>query len=284
MPLPNFIIFATRKAGTTSLYHYLSQHPEIYMSTLKGSRFFLFDPERPERGKNIPVKSVEDYKAFFGGADKSGARAIGEASPSYLGSEGAAQRISAIIPDVKLIASLRNPVDRSYSHYLMSMRYRSKRDRVPLSAANFQTWADVGLYAKNLKPWFKLFDRSQFKIIILEEWKSDTPAMLRDLHRFLSVEEDFLPDMKTKYNTGGEPRSRVFGSILKPRPFHIRLKPYIPETLRAAANRLRNVNMKKAPPLDPELRSEMEAYFRDDILALQDMTGLDLSKWLGDGG
>lgn len=280
MPLPNFIIFGTRKAGTTSLYHYLSQHPEIYMSTLKGSRFFLYDPAHPERRKNVPVKTLEDYRSFFSGAGKKAAKAIGEASPSYIGSRGAAERIHATIPTVKLIASLRHPVDRTYSHYQMAMRYRKPGDRTPFTPETFREWSDVGFYSRYLRTYFDLFDRSQIKIVILEQWKQDTPAVIRDLYRFLDVDESFVPDLKTKYNTGGEPRSGLIASVLKPRPFHIRLKPYIPESIRAAANRLRNLNMRKAPPLSPELRYELESYFHDDILALQDLTGMDLSIWL----
>jgi hypothetical protein len=280
MPLPNFIIFGTRKAGTTSLYHYLSQHPEIYMSSLKGSRFFLYDPEHPERRPNVPVKTLDEYDAFFSGAVKKGAKAIGEASPTYISSAGAARRIKSTLPDVKLIASLRHPVDRTYSHYQMAMRYRSKRDRIPFTADNIQQWAEAGLYSRYLKHYFELFDPDQIKIVILEEWKKDTPGMLEDLYRYLGVDDSFVPDMKTKYNTGGEPRNALLGSVLRPRQFHIKLKPLIPEPVRAIANRLRNLNMKKAPPLDVGLRDELQAFFRDDILTMQDMLGRDLSIWL----
>ena len=284
MPLPNFIIFGTRKAGTTSLYHYLSQHPEIYMSTLKGSRFFLYDPAEPKKGKNIPVKTLEAFSELFDGAIKKKAKAVGEASPTYINSSMAADRIRATLPNVKLIASLRHPVDRTYSHYQMEMRYRRGDDRVPLSANNIPQWADVGLYSKHLKHYFEIFDPSQIKIIILEEWQTDPLAMLRDVYRFLEVDENFIPDLKTKYNAGGVPRSSLIASILRPRSFHIKLKPYIPESIRSAANRIRNMNMRKAPPLVPELRHHLQEFFRDDILALQELIRKDLSIWLEDSG
>ena len=200
MSLPNFIIFGTRKAGTTSLYHYLWQHPEIYMSTLKGSRFFLYDPAEPERGKNLPIRTLEAYAKLFAGADKKRAKAIGEASPTYINSSMAARRIKATLPNVRLIASLRNPVDRTYSRYQVEMRYRRDADRIPLSVDNIPRWADAGLYFKYLKHYFDIFDPSQIKIIIFEEWKTDPLAMLKDVYRFLEVDENFVPNLKTTYN------------------------------------------------------------------------------------
>ena len=252
------------------------------MSTLKGSRFFLYNPAEPERGKNIPIKTLEAFTRLFDGAVRKGAKAIGEASPTYMNSPMAAKRIRATLPNVKLIASLRHPIDRTYSHYQMEMRYRRGADRIQLSADNIPRWADVGLYFKYLKHYFDIFDPTQIKIIILEEWKTDPPAMLKDVYRFLEVDENFIPDLKTKYNAGGIPRSSLIASILKPRLFYIKLKPYVPEAIRSAANRVRNLNMRKAPPLAPELRYHLQEFFREDILALQALIQKDLSIWLED--
>ena len=280
MSLPNFIIFGTRKAGTTSLYHHLCQHPEIYMSTLKGSRFFLYDPAEPERGKNLPIRTLEAYAKLFAGADKKRAKAIGEASPTYINSSMAARRIKATLPNVRLIASLRNPVDRTYSRYQAEMRYRRDTDRIPLSVDNIPRWADAGLYFKYLKHYFDIFDPSQIKIIIFEEWKTDPLAMLKDVYRFLEVDENFVPNLKTTYNLGGVPKNRFIASVLKPRKFLIKLKPYVPEAVGSVANRVRNLNMRKAPPLAPELRQHLREFFEEDILALQALTRKDLSIWL----
>ena len=252
------------------------------MSTLKGSRFFLYDPAEPERGKNIPIKTLEAFTRLFDGAVKKGAKAVGEASPTYISSPMAASRIKAALPHVKLIASLRHPIDRTYSHYQMEMRYRRGADRIPLSVENVPQWAEVGLYFKYLKYYFDIFDSSQIKIIILEEWKAYPLAMLKDIYRFLEVDENFVPDLRTKYNAGGVPRSSFIASILKPRKFHIKLKPYVPEAMRSAANRVRNLNMRKAPPLAPQLRYNLQEFFREDILALQALIRKDLSIWLED--
>ena len=80
MPLPNFLIIGAAKAGTTSLYDWLRQHPDVFMPALKEPKFFAYDPER---GGEFPIRTLEAYTALFEGAT---AAAIGEASPSYLGS------------------------------------------------------------------------------------------------------------------------------------------------------------------------------------------------------
>lgn len=279
MTLPTFIVFGTRKAGTSSLYHYLDQHPEVYMSTLKGTRFFLYDPENPEAGKKLPVKSLVDFKSYFAGAEKINAKAVGEVSPSYLSSRQAALRIKATIPNVRLIASLRNPVDRMYSQYQMDMRLRSEKDRVPLTMDNVSNWFNAGLYGEHLKNYYNIFDPEQIKILVFEDWIRNPVAMLRELYQFINVSEEFVPDMKTQYNKGGAPKNERIASLLKHRDFYIGLKPYVPNIVRSNINRVRNMNMRKAPPLEPEMRRHLQELYSDDIELLQNVIHKDLSIW-----
>ncbi len=108
---PSFLIIGDMKAGSTSLFHYLRQHPEVYMPACKELRYFAYDPENPYhiRAATYPVKTLADYAHYF---EKCGnARAIGEASPNYLRGRGTARRIKAALPDAKLIACLLAAVD-----------------------------------------------------------------------------------------------------------------------------------------------------------------------------
>ena len=123
--MPNFIVIGASKAGTTSLYEYLKQHPQIYMSPMKELRFFAIEGEKVDfcgpwdriEIERYSIKTLEDYKNQFQGVTDE--IAIGEASPWYLYSEKAPKSIKSYIPDAKLIAILRDPVDRAYSHFSM---------------------------------------------------------------------------------------------------------------------------------------------------------------------
>ncbi len=124
MNKPNFLIIGALKAGTTSLFNYLMQHPQIYMSPVKEPKFFALvgeylDPKKREiLGKC--VVDIEEYRALFDNVTTE--KAIGEASAIYLSSRRAPGRIQHYILNVKLIAILRDPVERAYSHFLHNVR------------------------------------------------------------------------------------------------------------------------------------------------------------------
>src|SRR5215210_1748036 len=136
--LPNFLVIGAGKSGTTSLYHYLRQHPDVYMSPVKEPLFFAAEGGRirfpgPD-GRMISraanpgaVTRMKDYRALFAGV--SGKKAVGEASPQYLYTPEAPLRIKHYVPEAKLIAVLRNPVERAYSAFL----HRTRLGREPLA-------------------------------------------------------------------------------------------------------------------------------------------------------
>ena len=125
MTLPNFLIIGAAKSGTTALYRYLYDHPEIYMSERKELHYFSY-PETskltkgPHTYKRLSVSTLAEYMTFFDGARDE--IAIGEASPSYLYLPGTAERIYQLLPNVKIIAILRNPVERAFSAYMHARR------------------------------------------------------------------------------------------------------------------------------------------------------------------
>ena len=277
MSLPTFLIFGTRKAGTTSLYHYLDEHPGVFMSALKGTRYFLVDPDNPETTAHLPVQTIEQYKSYFEGA-KAGV-AVGEASPSYLANMRAPERIRALIPDTRLIASLRNPVDRMYSQYLMDMRLRPSEQRVSLTKNNLDDWFESGLYGKYMRNYYSHFDSSQILVLIFENWIKNREAMLHQLYSFIDVDPSFLPNLEKVYNKGGVPKNESVANLLKHRAFHIKLKPFVPDVVRSAINKVRNRNMEKAPAMDPVLREYAAERYGEDIELLESVTGLDFSVW-----
>jgi hypothetical protein len=185
MTLPNFLIIGVAKAGTTSLYHYLKQHPQIYMSPVKEPRFFGMGDGPPHpayRGGYAPgtVTSRAAYEALFKGVV--GEYAIGEATPSYLWWPKAAQQICTQLPDARLIACLRQPADRAYSSFLTCVRAglepctnfaRALREEEKRFAANANPslfYTQRGLYYPQIKRYFDLFPRQQIRIYLYDDF------------------------------------------------------------------------------------------------------------------
>jgi hypothetical protein len=129
--LPSFLVIGATKSGTTALYDYLRQHPAIFMPALKEPRFFLYDGS--EDSARFPVRSLEEYEALF--APVTTETALGEATPQYLTSWAAMERIHETLPGARLIAALRDPAERAFSIYLMNLRNRGHNREIPFAEA-----------------------------------------------------------------------------------------------------------------------------------------------------
>jgi len=124
MTLPNFVIIGAGRSGTTSLYHYLAQHRDVFMSPVKETRFFAWQAEWAGKTdvdervlrRRYPVRCLENYEALFTAAQ--GRRAIGEATPRYLFAPGVPEVMAAVVPDARLIAILRDPAVRAFSSWM----------------------------------------------------------------------------------------------------------------------------------------------------------------------
>jgi hypothetical protein len=303
MTLPNFLIISPGKSGTTSLYHYLKQHPEVYMSPIKEPRFFALEGRDPasfqgpgdrEMIGQTAVTNLEDYQALFAGV--SGEKAIGEATVTYLHDPEAASRIRHYVPEAKLIAVLRNPVERAYSAYLrkvltgreplgFSEALEEEEERIHNNWHAMWHHKSRGFYHEQLSRYYELFDQDQIKVYLYEDLKEDPLGTTQSIFRFLGVDDTFVPDTSVKYDdVPGVPRSHALHTFVgKPNPLKSALKPFVPRGLRRriSAN-LHKGNLKGAPPMDEEIREELTEAYREDITKLQRLIGRDLSGWLGE--
>ena len=275
MTLPNFLVIGAPKAGTTSLHLHLRAHPEVFMPELKEPRFFGYEGEG-ERLK-FPIRTLEEYEALF--ADVAGETAIGEATPHYLVYPRAAERIRALLPDARLIASLRDPVERSYSVYQMNLRNKGVNQGVPFIAAIETDHNLRETYHDMLRRYFERFPPEQLKVILLEDLERDPGATMRELYGFLGVDPGFRPDLSRIANPGGEPRSKLLHRLLSDPKLRGVSRAFFPEPLVERLRALRSRNLEKQP-LRPEDRRKAIDLFRDDILRTQDLIGRDLSAWL----
>jgi hypothetical protein len=291
MTMPNFLIIGAMKSGTTALYYYLEQHPQIYMSPVKEPNFFCLEGQENPDPKAI--SDSETYRRLFKGA--SGERALGEASHCYLYEAKAIECIKSYVPEAKFIAILRNPVDRAYSHFLHMVRNGtepitdfthalredengSHRKRTP------QDYIGRGFYYVQLKRYFDNFHRDQIRIYLYDDLNSAPIDTLQDAFRFLEVDDSFVPDVSVKRNVSGYPKSQALDELLRPGPITHALKLYLPAELRWPLSRvhdkIKSRNLVKPPPVPSTVRRRLIEVYREDILKLQELIHRDLSEWL----
>jgi hypothetical protein len=293
MTLPSFIVVGAAKAGTTALYWYFNEHPAVFMSPVKETNFFAYGRDAEGRllygdpeVHHFPIQTLAEYEALFEGAD--GAAAIGEASPIYLECPQAAERIRATVPSVRIIASLRQPVERAYSDYLMHLRHRGlrfdpARDLSPTApwAAPDSRWMEVSRYHAQLERYYAAFPREQIHVSLFDELKRDALGLVGEVYRFVGVAPDFAPDFATPHAVGGLPASRAVERLLTHRTVGALIKPLLPMKAANWIRRMRARNLKKAPSLPAELRRELTGrVFRDDIERTGRLIGRSLDHWL----
>jgi hypothetical protein len=300
MPLPNFFILSAGKSGTTALYETLKGHPEIYLCPIKEPHFFAWEREPPifpGPGGMIPRKAwvwqSREYLQLF--APVTTQRAIGEASTGYLYSPDTALRIHKNLPHCRLIAVLRQPAERAYSSYRFNVQLNIEPARTFAEAladepARMQKgWYPAlfykihGSYHAQLSVYYDLFPREQIKVYLYEDWKNTPQAMLRDLFRFLEVDENFVPEIRRSNVTLLPKIPRLHNLATHPARIEERI-PFLPAfARRVVVSALRRIdskfNLAPPPPLDPEIRARLTEDYREDILKLQDLIGRDLSHW-----
>ena len=298
--LPNFLLIGAAKSGTTSLYHCLRQHPDVFMPEVKEPRFFAYVDDPPamvgpgDQASNEAAGAVyrmQDYADLFEGTTES---AVGEASVNYLYSETAPRRIHETIPDAHLIAVLRNPIERAYSHYLHLVRSGREelRDFQRALAAEPErrrlgwewSWhyTQMGFYHAQLARYLQYFDRDQLSVYLFEEFRADPVAIAQDMYRVLGVDDHFVPDASAQHEKTGVPFLEWFQQfLLNPdHPLRRASRYVLTEPVRERLlTWMKNANLRK-PPLSSDVRSELALLFADDVHRLENLLDRDLTHWL----
>ncbi len=299
--LPNFLLIGTAKAGTTSLYHYLRQHPDVFMPAVKEPRFFAYlDAPPPMKGPGDrasneaagAVYTMADYRALFDAVE--GEQAVGEASVNYLYSPTAPERIHEHLPDVQLIAVLRNPIERAYSHYLhllsagreplrdFDAALEAEEDRRQKGWEWSWHYTRMGFYHEQLTRYLEHFDRDQLAVYLFDDFTEDNVGVTQDIYRRLGVDDDVVPTRTLAHEKTGEPISEQFQRfLLNPdHPIRKAARYVVPEAVRTQGVKLlKNLNLSK-PHMDPSVRSDLARLYADEVRRLEDLLGRDLSHWL----
>lgn len=300
MTLPNFLIIGAAKSGTSALYRYLQQHPEIYMSPVKEPHFFGYEDappntEGPDDFVNSAVTDIKTYTALFNGVTVE--KAIGEASPTYIHLPRAVERIYHYIPQAKLVAILRHPADRAFSAYMHVVRDQREtavdfaqaleleQSRILQNWGPIWHFTSVGYYFKHLKKYYDQFDTAQIRVYLYDDFTADPDYVLKDIFGFLGVDDGFVADTRVKANVSGLQKSKMSAWMIntffnKPNPVRYVARRFMPEETRwRFTTKMRNRNLTRLV-ISPAIRAQLTDLFREDILQLQDLISRDLSHWL----
>lgn len=290
--LPNFLIVGAAKSGTTSLYRYLSQHPDIFMPAWKELSYFTSDPSGPLHR----VKSYRYYEKLFSKAD--GHKAVGEASTAYLYDEGSPLLIRSGLGQIKILIILRDPVAMSYSLYNHQVRKEgetkktfeeglaaeSERFRNPKFKRSCYGWhANYyyfrrGLYSQQVKRYLDVFGSEKVKILIFEQFINNIIREIQEMFKFLNVDSSFVPEIKVHNPAGGIVSFPKFwtdiGLLLKTQQYLLSKNP-----AKKIPHLLRNIRPKPLLPIHPSTESKLRKRFLPDILSLEQLLDLDLTIW-----
>lgn len=291
MALPNFLCVGAQKAGTTTLYEVLKQHPDIFLPQIKEPHFF----------DEHYTKGVSWYeKTFFNTALNQ--NAIGEITPAYLYIDDVPQRILETLgPNVKLLFIFRDPVERAYSHYLMSKfngfesatfeeamadNMLSSGDIAIAQKRRF-SYRERGYYGMQVKKYLQLFYKENMHFVLFEDLIS---AQKKDVYagifNFLEVKNYDL-DFNIKSNVARRVKNPLLQKIMNQSPWLSKItKRLLPDasTRKLLRKKLKNVNQKlssgSSGELSPKLQEQLiKDYYLADIKLLEELIEKDLSHW-----
>ncbi len=285
--LPNFFIVGAPKAGTTSLYHYLDEHPDVFMSPLKETNYFSYETTVKQNlyYKEKGISNWNDYlKLFENSSDK---KAIGEASVSYLFYPEVAQLIKAKFPGSKIIIMLRNPVDRAFSHYQMDYKLGYvnsslekiifNENRNAIENLFYQQFILLGMYFEQVKRYLDVFGAEKVLIIFFDDFKNDTGKEIKRLYHFLGIDESIQLNLGKTHNPFTTPRNGLFRFIYQFKSLRLMIKNILPDKMLATIQQL-ILTKKKTPPSDKTINYLVELY-KPDIMKLEKLLTRNLSAW-----
>jgi hypothetical protein len=305
MALPDFLVIGAPKAGSTAVHAALARHPGLFLSAVKEPKYFLCGDERPARSRQRGpgdahsarewVWRRDRYEALFDDAPAGTLK--GESTPFYLWDRDAHHRMRKVVPEARLIAVLRDPVDRAYSNWAHLWSdgletipsfvgaFHAERYRAARGFAPFWRYRELGLYGEQLAHLRSIFPEEQIHVLRYKELVDEPRETLDRICGFLGVETgaiDLAPSENvstfvadTKVNgvlRAGVRAGAAVGSLLPPQAWRRAYEPFGWALKRTPGQR---------PNLSKQERADLVATFADDIALLSRLTGDDYGEWLG---
>jgi len=311
--LPNFFVVGVVKGGTTSLYHYLAQHPDVYLPPIKETNHFAandiaekdflkgyaqdvsIDLDGYIRGgmkETIHIAHVNEdhhYEALFSKVKHE--KAIGEISNSYMVCPSSARAIYDFNPEARILVVLRNPIRRAWSQFLMNLR-EAKSDaqnfirelendhaQAPKGWGVNHQYLELGNYSEQLKRYFDLFGRDRVFPIFFEDYKKNPEDVLAGICAFLKIDDSFKFDFSEKRNSSSLPRNSGLNRFLVQTGILASAKKFVPHSLRQKlAGAL--YSDKNIPALQEADANWLREYYQEEVGNLSELLGIDITeKW-----
>ncbi|MFT7589807.1 MAG: hypothetical protein ACI959_002027 [Limisphaerales bacterium] len=308
---PNFVVVGAAKAGTTSIYAYLSQHPQVYLSPIKETNYFA---------KDIPLDKIrKDY--YKGGSLDVGAYvetdlseqihiafvsewehyqklyknvkeelAIGEISNSYLHSEVAAEEIYKANPDMKIIMILRDPIRRAFSHYKMTLRvglvkgsfYEEVQKDYKTAEKGFRVshlYVEMGQYLQQVQRYLSVFPKEQVKVYFFDDMREDVGGLIDDMLSFLGVDTTLSVDTSFQVNKASVPKNPGIVHFLRKSGIRKIAKNLAPSFIGEYAKKIfyKEKDDLKLTQREIDL---LRPIYEKEVQALGKLLNRDLSHWL----
>ena len=296
---PDIAVIGAAKSGTSALFYCLRSHPLVFAPRHEEPSYFAFAKQEPcfegppgvyVADNHYPVTSRERYEALFADSQK---KVTLDVSPAYLYWPGTAEKLRAARPDVKIVAVLRNPVDRAFSGFLHARRegrepihdfmaaVRAEPRRIADGWGLLWRYVDQGFYARQLARYFAVFASDSLLVLLYDDLQRDPAGTLRRILEFAGLPPADI-DLNTRHNVSGIPRRRWIHQILMHRLVRAPELAFEQlgrsDRLRRARLGLVGANLER-PRLSADDRQWLLDYFRHDIAELESMLERDLSDW-----
>lgn len=283
---PNFYVAGAAKSGTTSLYEYLKNHPQVFLPEIKEQNYFSTPPPPGAELFDVRYCDLEEYQSLYRGAK--GFPAIGDASPSYLWDGTACRRICEVCPQARIIIILRDPVARAYSHYLFNrmlliepearfwdaLQIEAKlRD---ISWYSLRCYASYGMYYAQVRRYFDTFGRDQVLVLFFDDLAKRPKEMMSSVAQHIGVDPSYFDtyDFSQAHNQYRMPRSKVAYRVAG----RLGLRRVIPPRVRWWLNHSALLFDRKKPTLDDRSRRFLQEVFEPDIALLEELMGKRLPE------
>ena len=273
--LPTFLIIGAMKSGTTSLYAYLKEHPEIGMPYNKEPDFFS--------NESCWTKGLTWYEGLFDGFKNKTAR--GEASVNYTKFpyyKDVPERICSIIPQVKLIYVLRSPVERTYSHYVHNVFAGIEAESFENAIRNKPLYIQASLYYSQIEQYLKYFPRENMLIFLLDDLKNYPLATVQKVFAFLGVNSGFVPEGISEVRHQGAAKrgqDNLFMKLLRKSPFYHIAVAVLPDSLKDLFACLLKKKICRPAPMSDAMHNQLLQMLSADIDKLSSFLDRDLSVW-----